>query len=51
LPPIELVPQIVHVNESKDSKDNVEGEKTDKPSHISEHWVRCPEWQKLEAAA
>ena len=22
-----------------------------KPSHISEHWVRCPEWQKLEAAA
>ena len=51
LPPIELVPQIVHVNESKESKDNDEGEKTTKPRHISEHWVRCPEWQKLEAAA
>jgi peptide/nickel transport system ATP-binding protein len=54
LPPIELVPQRVHVNESKESKeskDNDVGEKTTKPSHISEHWVRCPEWQKLEAAA
>ena len=54
LPPIELVQQIVHVNESKKSKEckyNDEGEKTTKPSHISEHWVRCPEWQKLEAAA
>jgi hypothetical protein len=54
LPPIELVPQIVHVNESNksnESKDNDEGEKTNKPSHLAEHWVRCPEWQKLEAAA
>jgi ABC-type dipeptide/oligopeptide/nickel transport system ATPase component len=48
LPPIELVPQRVHFNESKD-KD--EGEETDKPRHLAEHWVRCPEWQKLEAAA
>jgi hypothetical protein len=51
LPPIELVSQIVHVNESNESKDKDGGEETYKPRHLAEHWVRCSEWQKLEAAA
>jgi peptide/nickel transport system ATP-binding protein len=42
LPPIELVPQMAHFKESQE---------TDKPRQLAEHWVRCPEWQKLEAAA
>jgi ABC-type dipeptide/oligopeptide/nickel transport system ATPase component len=48
LPPIELVSQTANFNESKG---NNEGQKTDKPRHLAEHWVRCPEWQQLEASA
>jgi peptide/nickel transport system ATP-binding protein len=42
VPQLELVP---------DRADVIDDKVTDKPRRVDEHWVRCPEWQQLEASA
>jgi hypothetical protein len=40
LPQLERVPNTAHV---------VDVQCADQPTPFAEHWVRCPEWKKLEA--
>ena len=42
VPQLELVP---------DKADVIEDKVADKPKRVDAHWVRCPEWQQLEASA
>ena len=42
VPQLELVP---------DTADVIDDKVADKPRRVDAHWVRCPEWQKLEASA
>ena len=42
LPQLERVPDTVH---------DIDADGTGQAKPVAEHWVRCPEWQKLEASA
>jgi peptide/nickel transport system ATP-binding protein len=42
LPQLELVPG---------THDGIDENVADKSRRVNAHWVRCPEWQKLEASA
>jgi hypothetical protein len=42
VPQLELVP---------DTAVFIDDKVADKPRRVDAHWVRCPEWQKLEASA
>ena len=44
----QTLPQLEHV---PDTAHDIDADGTGQAKPVAEHWVRCPEWQKLEASA